>query len=92
MADIKIEYDGEYPNLCSGDLTVTVDGVVLKFGNVLVSGGSVWFTEDWDEMVEDGPWTMDEDAWPKNFPANLVEEVMYRINEEIPHGCCGGCI
>lgn len=28
-----IDYTGEYPNLCSGTLTLEIDGEVVRFGN-----------------------------------------------------------
>ena len=35
MANIKfISYDGTYPTLCSGKLTVEIDGKVVTFGKV----------------------------------------------------------
>ena len=37
---IKIDYDGEYPNLCRGNLKVTIDDVEYDFGTGrLMSGG-----------------------------------------------------
>lgn len=87
---INIEYDGAYPNLCSGNLVVTIDDKRYGFGNCLCSGGSVTFDEDWQEHVTQGPWSINE--WPGDFPEELKESVLEAINEEIPHGCCGGCV
>ena len=83
--NIHIEYDGEYPNLCSGDLTVTVDGQRYMFPDYCV-----WFDEDWNERVETVGWSINQ--WPENFPEELKSPVLKAINETIPHGCCGGCI
>ena len=89
--NIKIEYDGSYPNLCSGTLVVHIDEVRYDFADYcLSSGGSVWFTEDWDEQVEEGDWSIHD--WPVDFPEEFKEEVMASVNSEIPLGCCGGCI
>lgn len=91
MADIKIEYDGKYPCLCYGHLVVTIDGVVWDFGyNSLRSGGSVWFDEDSEDHVEKGEWDIGE--WPEGFPEEYKVDVLEKVNEEIPHGCCGGCV
>lgn len=88
--EIEIKYDGEYPNLCMGHLIVIVDGIEYDFGEYcLSSGGSVTFDEEWNETVTKGEWSVD---FPENFPCDLKEEVLDKINEEIPHGCCGGCV
>ena len=52
-----ISYTGEYPNLCSGTLTLEIDGIEYTFGGgykepktdfrrFWSSGGSVWFDDD----------------------------------------------
>lgn len=89
--NIEIRYDGRFPNLCRGNLVVVIDGKVWEFPPYcLCSGGSVWFDKDWTDHVEDGPWSIDE--WPEGFPEEDKEAVVERINEEIPWGCCGGCV
>lgn len=88
--EIKIKYDGKYPCLCKGHLLVTVDGTEYDFGDYcLSSGGFASFDEDWNEMVGVGDWSVE---FPKDFPEELKDKVLNCINEEIPHGCCGGCI
>lgn len=90
-AHIEIMYDGGFPNLCSGNLLVTVNGVRWNFPRYcLSSGGNVWFTKHWEERISSGPWDVNE--WPDDFPENLKWEVLECINEEIPWGCCGGCV
>lgn len=89
--NIKIDYDGEYPCLCSGHLVVTIDDKVWDFGShSLCSGGLVSFDENWSENVTEGPWSISE--WPKGFPNELQKIVLDEVNSEIPWGCCGGCI
>lgn len=89
--NITIEYNGAYPNLCSGDLVVIIDGKRWDFGHYhLSSGGSVWFDDEWSEHVEDGDWSVSE--WPEGFPEEYKEAVENEINCVIPHGCCGGCV
>ena len=84
-----ISYDGAYPNLCSGLLVLKINGKVKEFPRYcLHSGGSVWFDDNWDEHVESGSWSID---LPKDLEA-LRQEIEKCINENIPHGCCGGCI
>ena len=87
---IKIKYNGEYPILCYGILTVTIDKKVYNFGCCLSSGGSVSFTEDWDEVVTEGEWSINE--WPKDFPEDLKDAVTDAVNKEVSWGCCGGCV
>jgi len=88
---IEIEYNGNYPNLCRGDLVATIDGKRWEFPSYcLESGGSVWFDDDWNEHVEVGEWTVSD--WPTGFPDELKTRVEEAVNENIPHGCCGGCV
>ncbi len=88
---ITVEYDGAYPNLCSGKLIVTVCDTRWEFPDYcLASGGSVWFGKDWAGHIEYGPWSVS--RWPDGFPEDQKEAVIEAINENIPHGCCGGCI
>ena len=89
--NIKIDYDGEWPNLCSGNLVVTIDEKVWAFGKYcLSSGGSVSFDDDWNENITSGKWSIVN--WPEDFPVELQDDVLKAINEEIPQGCCGGCV
>ena len=91
--DIKIKYDGEWPNLCRGNLIVCIDGVEWDFGCYsLKSGGEIQRDEEWNMWATEGPWDIWD--WPEGFPDDdlLKEVVLMEINSEIPHGCCGGCI
>lgn len=89
--NIKIDYDGEYPNLCAGDLIVYIDGVEYKFPEYcLSSGGSCGFDSDWNSHVNYGDWSIH--TWPKDFPEELKEKVIDAVNEQVEHGCCGGCL
>jgi hypothetical protein len=94
MTNISIEYDGKWPSLCFGNLIVTIDEISWDFGrHALLSGGSVWFDEDYSNAhVEEGEWSIDDDSWPENFPENLKQAVIDEVNSSIPYGCCGGCI
>lgn len=86
-----ISYDGSYPNLCSGQLKVSVDGKEWVFPSYCMSsGGSVWFDKDWSEHVEDGPWSIHD--WPDGYPEEAKEKTIDMINEEVSWGCCGGCV
>ena len=83
-----ISYDGSYPNLCSGTLVIDIDGKIYSEGIRLHSGGNVSFTDTGDEIVDEGEWTVD-------VPEKLVDykdDIESVVNENIPYGCCGGCI
>lgn len=102
-----ISYDGKYPNLCSGVLILEIDGKEYKFGYNFFdtdedpnnpnlkcfwhSGGSVSFNDNWDESVWEGEWEIDVDELPEQF-WDVADEIDRVINENIPWGCCGGCI
>jgi len=89
--NIKIEYDGKYPNLCSGSLIVIIDGTRWVFPDYCMSsGGSVSFDEDWNEDVTSGEWSISD--WPDGFPDNLQMAVEEAINIQVSEGCCGGCL
>lgn len=85
-----VSYDGAYPNLCTGQLVLKINGQVREFSrHCLQSGGTVWFDNDWNAHIENGRWSIDprpEDLEP------LRKEIEECINENIPHGCCGGCV
>lgn len=88
---MKIEYNGSYPNLCRGTLKITIEDKEWIFPNYCMhSNGSVSFDENWNECVCGGDWTIRE--WPEDFPEHLKEDALAKINEEIEHGCCGGCV
>lgn len=89
--EIKIDYDGEYPCLCTGHLIVTIDDKVWDFGrSALVSGGDIYTDEEDGMCTEQGDWEIEE--YPRDFPDEYKELVLNKVREEIPQGCCGGCI
>jgi len=86
-----VSYDGDWPNLCSGQLIVAINEKVYTFPrNALRSGGNVSFDENWSESVDQGEWGVSD--WPEDYPEDLKEDTEEMINTEIPHGCCGGCV
>ena len=96
LNDIRIEYSGAYPNLCSGQLKVYIDfkdGGTKEFimpSYCMISGGGVYRDDNWDFTTEHGDWSISE--WPDDFPECLKDLVESKVNEEVPPGCCGGCI
>jgi hypothetical protein len=89
--NIKIEHDGKYPCLCMGHLKVWIDNQLWDFGkHSLISGGEINYDDEWNFEIEKGKWDILE--FPKEFPEHLKKIVIEKVNEEIPYGCCGGCI
>lgn len=88
VANIKfVSYNGRYPNLCSGTLVLNIDGTNVTFPKYcLCSGGHIW-----DEEVGCGPWTINEYKFPEKYQ-HLESEILEIINDNIPWGCCGGCV
>lgn len=94
-----ISYTGKYPNLCSGILTLKIDGEEHRFGYdygqhepFWTSGGECWFTGDYENAhVSEGPWVIDVSRLPDKLKpyASEIDEV---FNSSVPYGCCGGCI
>lgn len=89
MSKVKfISYDGTYPNLCSGILTVEIEGKVISIPRYSCnSGGSVTWDEEWNFYIEQGPWTI-------NVPEEYEEykkEIEECMNANVKWGCCGGC-
>ena len=86
-----VSYDGAYPNLCAGTLVLRLDGEEWKFPpHALESGGSVWFDDSWEEHIEDGGWSIEK--WPSEWPDDAKRDAVDCVNENVPHGCCGGCV
>ena len=94
-----VNYTGEYPCLCFGEVTLKIDGEVVEFCKYksresdkpylsLSSGGQAGFDDEWNEIVTHHPWGIDLD--PRY--AELKDEILEVINDNIPWGCCGGCL
>ncbi len=87
-----VDYNGHYPCLCFGELTLRIDGetVTLPSG-CLVSGGMVTFDEDWEEYVGRGEWKLDMNDLPAKYH-HCAQEIEECVNANVPWGCCGGCV
>lgn len=83
-----VSYDGAFPNLCSGTLILKINGEKRKFPDYcMTSGGCVRFKDGFAD-VSSGLWSV-------NVPEDLMylkEEIEKCVNENVPHGCCGGCV
>lgn len=98
-----VSYSGRFPNLCSGVLTLMIDGEMVRFGHdysqyrswetdgnypaFWSSGGGL--TEDYEACC--GRWQIDPDKIPERYKhyADGFDEV---FNSNVEYGCCGGCI
>ena len=87
---IKIEYDGKYPNTCSGTLSIYNDDIMIYQKKYCChSTGSVYFDSDWDEHVESGKL-----VWDQEDAHMFSKEIQNKVKEFLSqfHVCCGGCI
>ncbi len=85
-----VSYDGKYPCLCFGTLTIKVDGKTYRFEHALISGGGVYSDEEWNMWATQDDWKIDLEEHPELEP--YKEEITRVVNENVEHGCCGGCI
>lgn len=53
-----VSYDGKYPCLCMGTLTIKVDGKAYRFNDAMISGGRICGGPhtDWEMWSEQGDW------------------------------------
>lgn len=93
-----VSYSGTYPCLCMGMLILKIDAKEVKFGNKYSykdvdypkfwqSGGRI----DSDYHVYSGEWEIDVEELPKQY-RKYAAEIDYIFNENVSHGCCGGCV
>jgi hypothetical protein len=52
---------------------------------------AILIDEDWNAHVSQGPWSIPSDKLPSEL-LPFQEEIEEMINENIPQGCCGGCL
>ena len=86
-----IDYTGRWPNLCSGTLTLEIEGEVVRFSSerdtrFWYSGGSCCGFN-----VTREPWIIDMDDIPEKY-RKYYYEIVHVFNENVEWGCCGGCI
>ena len=84
-----VSYNGKFPNLCRGTLVIKVNGEEISLENYLISGGRCWLDKDWFSHIKKGVWGI------SKLPDDLEQyrdEILEVVNENVEHGCCGGCI
>lgn len=55
------------------------------------SGGGVWFDEEGDEHVDTAEWGIHTFGLPEELKP-YAEEISKVFNDNVPWGCCGGCL
>lgn len=81
-----VSYDGRYPNLCGGTLVLRLGSKEYSMDYVLSSGGGCYCGG-----VERGCWEIKEYALPEEL-LPYIDEIKEVVNENVEHGCCGGCL
>lgn len=85
-----VSYDGRYPSLCSGTLTIKDEtfGRFYRLTNVLKSGGKC--SAHTGGRRSTGPWRIYKDELPKEL-VPYIKDIQKLVNDNVEHGCCGGC-
>lgn len=95
-----VDYNGSFPTLCSGTLTLRIDRIVYTFGRknddypnrFWRSGGTCGFRGKYDtEYTEQDEWIIDYNQIPDQFK-KYAEQIDRVFNENVEYGCCGGCL
>lgn len=95
-----VSYTGKYPTLCSGILTLKIDGEEHRFGYgsgmhepFWTSGGRCGFPNGYDSApsISEGQWIIDADRIPSEL-RKFAPEIDVIFNSNVQFGCCGGCI
>lgn len=95
-----VSYTGKWPSLCNGVLTLEIDGEEITFGYGFHSKDKPKYYPFWSsggginlnyEGTWKGEWRIDANEIPEQFRkyATEIDEV---FNNNVPWGCCGGCI
>lgn len=94
-----ISYTGRFPNLCRGVLTLEIDGERHTFGTKFrYQSDNPEFEQFWesagnaidDDDIWIGEWIIDDVLLPEQF-RKYSGEIDRVFNENVEHGCCGGC-
>lgn len=96
-----VSYTGKWPNLCRGILTLNINGKEVKFGKdyntneeyldkFWCSGGNCGFSNG-KPYCNSGEWLINEPYLPEEY-REYADEIAKVMNDNIKHGCCGGCL
>lgn len=93
-----VKIDGKmtsFGDFCLGKRGKTKCRGVPNYPQFWKSGGWVEFDDDWNEDVGDAPWELNTFLIEDNYPDDIVRllpELLRIFNENVPWGCCGGCV
>ena len=92
VPEIKfVSYDGKYPALCCGTLVLSVDGEERSFDSDERFWESTGFCYEGMTVMDSRPW----EIIPEDMPEDLrsyAKEIEDVFNQNVPFGCCGGCL
>jgi len=87
-----VSYTGKWPILCDGILVLKINGTKYDFGTYSnkyprfwSSGGSCFRNQ-----TETNEWIIYYDKLPDELKP-YAEEIDTVFNQNVEHGCCGGC-
>lgn len=86
-----VSFDGRYPCLCAGNLRLCINGIERNLGDILHSGGSCYNMETRNYEAIEGDWYINEEDLPEDLRP-YKDEIEKIANDNVEHGCCGGCI
>ena len=96
-----VSYDGKWPNLCRGVLVLKIDGKETSFGPMYeegtnydsfwTSGGRCGFTNNGESYIDHDEWIISKSELPE-FLQPYTQKITNIFNENVPYGCCGGCL
>lgn len=93
-----VDYNGKFPCLCMGTLTLNIDSKIVRFGQqekyntFWRSGGECGFKNDYTEnYITENEWVINIDDLPDEYK-KYAEEIDIVFNANVPYGCCGGCL
>lgn len=95
-----ISYSGHEPSLCSGKLTLRIDGKEYVFSPSKTDLPKFWYTGGscgfagrnyTNPYINKGEWEIDAAKLPGELQP-YAHEIDAVFNENVEHGCCGGCL
>ena len=103
-----VSYSGDYPSLCCGILKLTIDGQRWVFDRYCsepevdangdihsspfwISGGCAGVDSECNSFCITDPWELDAEEIPEQLKGH-EDELIEIFNDNVPWGCCGGCI
>lgn len=94
-----VKIDGKmisFGDYCLGEKGKTKDKRVPNYPAFWTTGGGIYYENDWDDdEIEEAPWELDVEYVIGKYPDDIVRllpELLRIFNENVPWGCCGGCI